>query len=123
MNGGAVVRKIAVLLLTLFLAACTASDIEEDDALIEGLIYSKSESAILVIADIDDVDLSEEEWYGNEAIYFSVNEETRIEGEAGQSKSADDLLVGTKVKVWSTGPVAESYPMQATASRIVVVEP
>jgi hypothetical protein len=34
--------------------------------------------------------------------------------------SFDDLTEGTSVQVWFTGPVAESYPVQATASSIVV---
>jgi hypothetical protein len=32
----------------------------------------------------------------------------------------DDLKVGQRVITWYTGPVAESYPRQATASVIVV---
>jgi hypothetical protein len=35
----------------------------------------------------------------------------------------DDLKVGQRAKAWYTGPVAESYPRQATASLIVVYPP
>ena len=34
--------------------------------------------------------------------------------------SFDDLAEGTTVQVWFDGPVAESYPVQATASSIVI---
>jgi len=35
----------------------------------------------------------------------------------------DDLKVGLRARAWYTGPVAESYPRQATASLIVVYAP
>ncbi len=35
----------------------------------------------------------------------------------------DDLKVGQRARAWYTGPVAESYPRQATASLIVVYPP
>ena len=34
--------------------------------------------------------------------------------------SFDDLTEGTAVQVWFDGPVAESYPVQATAGSIVI---
>ena len=37
--------------------------------------------------------------------------------------SATELRVGQLVKVWFTGPVMESYPLQATAGVIVFIEP
>jgi hypothetical protein len=36
---------------------------------------------------------------------------------------SDDLKVGLRARAWYTGPVAESYPRQATASLIVVYPP
>lgn len=35
----------------------------------------------------------------------------------------DDLKVGQRAKAWYTGPVAESYPRQATGSLVVVYPP
>lgn len=35
---------------------------------------------------------------------------------------ATELRVGQQVKVWFTGPVMESYPLQATAG-VIVIEP
>ena len=34
--------------------------------------------------------------------------------------SPDELRDGVAVKVWFTGPVAESYPVQATAGTVVI---
>ena len=36
--------------------------------------------------------------------------------------AADDLRVGQRVAAWYSGPVAESYPRQATASVIAIIE-
>ncbi len=33
-----------------------------------------------------------------------------------------DLQTGMRVSVWSEGPVAESYPVQATASVVLIVD-
>ncbi len=38
----------------------------------------------------------------------------------GDPLSSDALLVGQRVAVWFTGPVAESYPVQGEGLRIVV---
>ncbi|HEX5831905.1 MAG TPA: DUF3221 domain-containing protein [Gemmatimonadaceae bacterium] len=46
--------------------------------------------------------------------------ETRILAPDGSALSADELREGRRVRVWFTGPVAESYPVQATAGTVVV---
>ncbi len=43
---------------------------------------------------------------------------------AGQERaSAADLVPGRLVRVWFDGPIAETYPVQATARAIVIVGP
>ncbi len=39
-----------------------------------------------------------------------------------EDASFHELQVGQRVEAWFRGPVAESYPVQATAGRIVVLE-
>jgi len=54
----------------------------------------------------------------------TVTAETRIfTEESGERREAtfDDLHVGQRVEVTFTGPVAESYPVQATAGRILIL--
>ena len=46
---------------------------------------------------------------------------TRIFRRDGTPVTADELAKGVTVSVWFTGPVAESYPVQARA-RVIVVE-
>ena len=43
----------------------------------------------------------------------------QIGGELREA-SFDDLKGGTKVEIWFQGPVAESFPVQATAGKIVI---
>lgn len=55
----------------------------------------------------------------------TVTRETRIYGETGGSRSEmkfEDLAVGQSVEAVFTGLVMESYPVQATASEITVLE-
>ena len=41
-------------------------------------------------------------------------------GEMTEPASFQRLVIGQRVDAWVTGPVAESYPMQATASHLLV---
>jgi hypothetical protein len=42
-------------------------------------------------------------------------------GETVVRASADELVVGARVRVWFTGPVAESFPVQATAGTVLIL--
>lgn len=45
----------------------------------------------------------------------------RVEGELLKPATADDLKKGVRVEITFTGPVKESYPVQADARRIVIL--
>ncbi len=49
-----------------------------------------------------------------------VTKETAIFDADGMASTPDKLQVGTEVKVWFAGPVAESYPVQGTASAVQI---
>jgi hypothetical protein len=51
----------------------------------------------------------------------TVTDGTRIVGPEGDSGTFADLANGQRVEVWFEGPVAESYPVQATAGEIRVM--
>ncbi|HEY8340849.1 MAG TPA: hypothetical protein VIK95_13350 [Egibacteraceae bacterium] len=60
---------------------------------------------------------------GDTKISFRITADTTIlrEVDGGHEPAGfDDLARGAVVSAWSTGPIAESYPMQATAAAIVV---
>jgi len=52
-----------------------------------------------------------------------VTADTVVWTAEGARGTAADLAVGEQVAVWFTGPVAESYPVQATAGVIQVLTP
>jgi hypothetical protein len=52
---------------------------------------------------------------------FRVGARTDVRRATGGPARADELREGQRVRVWVTGPVAESYPVQA-AARLIVIE-
>ena len=65
------------------------------------------------------VEATPEEFRGDKAV-IAVTDDTTIRDAAGRTLSLADLRKGQRVRVWFTGAVAKSYPLQATADRIVV---
>lgn len=51
---------------------------------------------------------------------FRVGAQTDVRHASGGRARAEDLREGQRVRVWVTGPVAESYPVQAGARTIVI---
>ncbi|UFJ42044.1 YobA family protein [Brevibacillus humidisoli] len=51
----------------------------------------------------------------------TIVDSTRIMDQNGNQLTLSDLRVGQKVEATFTGPVAESYPVQATAEQITVL--
>lgn len=52
-----------------------------------------------------------------------ITRDTRIfKGRGGRRMPFNSLTIGTLVEATFTGPVAESYPVQATASEVVILE-
>ena len=61
---------------------------------------------------------------GFDAAQVAVVEETDVfkrVGDADEPVSETELNVGSVVEAWFTGPVAESYPVQATADAVVII--
>jgi hypothetical protein len=63
---------------------------------------------------------------GSQKDSVTVTKATRLFERRGRGLARigfDDLQAGLRARAWYTGPVAESYPRQATASLIVVYRP
>lgn len=54
------------------------------------------------------------------AIWFKFTENTVIEDLQGEPLTRSELQVGQLVEAWSIGPIAESYPEQAEAAKLVI---
>jgi hypothetical protein len=58
------------------------------------------------------------------AAYITVPRGADVLAGSGQTvvpASADELVVGARVRVWFRGPVAESFPVQATAGTVLIL--
>ncbi len=59
--------------------------------------------------------------------HVAVTEATRIQRRTStggvRSAALEEITVGLRAEVWFVGPILESYPAQATASRILILEP
>ena len=52
----------------------------------------------------------------------TINQDTQITRQNGEPVTMDDLQNGIQVEACFTGPVAESYPVQARASGVVILD-
>ncbi|WP_404428518.1 DUF3221 domain-containing protein [Sutcliffiella horikoshii] len=59
---------------------------------------------------------------GTSATMYTLEEGTKVENSSGDPLEAVDLIVGMKVTVWNSGIVAESFPAQSGAIKVVVDE-
>ncbi|TYS57622.1 hypothetical protein FZC74_16460 [Sutcliffiella horikoshii] len=59
---------------------------------------------------------------GTSATMYTLEESTKVENSAGEPLEAVDLMAGMKVTVWNSGIVAESFPAQSGAIKVVVDE-
>lgn len=58
--------------------------------------------------------------YQVDKAYFRTSDETELRHADGSAASAADLRVGRTITLWITGPIMESYPVQVSASRVVI---
>ncbi|MGM0652574.1 MAG: DUF3221 domain-containing protein [Bacillota bacterium] len=91
---------------------------------ISGTVYSIENGRILVIENIDDVNIPRSEWFekGKRAVYFAVEEDTTAELD-GEQVDPDLITRGQEVDVYHEGFLAESYPEQGKAQKIVITDP
>jgi hypothetical protein len=55
-----------------------------------------------------------------EATYYSFDESTEVEGEDGELLEIAAFRIGQYVKTYYEGAIAESYPMQGHAAKVVI---
>lgn len=107
---------LAILLTTLiFAAACTATNdkIPSSPPGIRGEVTSVGGGRIVV-------EEKPAEKSGSAKASVRLAPDTVVALANGKSLGTADLRKGQIVKVWFSGPIMESYPVQATAGKIVV---
>lgn len=121
----AVLVLLAVVAMAL-LAACTSDGDAAPgagDPDIRGVITDISDGSGDVIGSVRIEGAIDADTEYDKAV-VRVESDTRILRQAGnatQEVTFSNLAVGQTVEAWFTGPVAESYPVQAKASQIVIL--
>ncbi len=112
-----VVMRFALLLSLVVATACTQPGPPTRDPDISGLVTQVSQSGDTLLVEERPQDVS-----GSAKASVRVTSATRVWRMDGAPARIDaaQLGFGTSVRVWFTGPVATSYPVQATASDIAI---
>jgi hypothetical protein len=131
-KGGSLMNnRIAIPVIMLFLLVLTSvgckSSADLPDAEISthsGLIYLIEDNRILVVEGIDSVNIPWNSWFeaGKRAIVFSITADTVIELD-NETVTADQLRRGQSVEVLYSGALAESYPEQGSADKVMIINP
>jgi hypothetical protein len=112
---------------TVLLNGCGSTDEEAVDVPeqipISGKIYSIADNRILVVEGLEDVNIPQKVWFeqGKRAVYFAVDEDTKI---LINDEDADIEMLGRgqTVEIYHEGFLAESYPEQGKAMKVIVVD-
>jgi hypothetical protein len=121
-----------VAILSLLLMACSAPAVPPPAAQESALPESTSPSASESASDPDirgevthveggriRVESLPKEQRGDKAV-VTLDDDTIVRDSAGRTASASAVRVGQTVRVWYTGAVMKSYPLQATAARVEI---
>ena len=102
----------------LALAGCESGGGDDDPGVADfaGTITSVADNSIRI--EENPVDATA----GSKAV-LRITTSTVLKWSDGLPASQSDLVVGRQAQAWAAGAVAESYPVQGTASRVVIVIP
>ncbi|OZM58669.1 hypothetical protein CIB95_03620 [Lottiidibacillus patelloidae] len=118
-------KVILGIIFTMLLTACGSTSVndnpsngnnnssDEKEPMYEGVsgfIISLSSDEMLVIGIKDN----------EEATYYSFNDKTIVEDGHGDWLSYKDLRIGQFVDTYYRGGIAESYPMQGGAAKVII---
>ena len=118
---------ICVFVMATLLSGCSESVddfINDQPAVpITGTIYRIENEKILVVDGIEEVNIPYTKWFeqGRRAVFFSITDNTVITIDGNQA-TAGSLERGQKVEVYHEGILAESYPEQGGALKIIVTD-
>lgn len=113
------IRASFLLVLCLALHGCTPSGEAPEPAIpteppyISGTITAAGDSRIRV-------EERPEESSGSAKADLRLTPATVVLWRSGEPAERRDLGLGTRVRVWVSGPIMESYPVQATAGTVVI---
>lgn len=118
--GGLTMKRLLVMsLLSLGLVACSKSTTEPFNPQMSGEILTISSTGSVFGIYIEGEASDESELT---AASVTLNKETKLLNENGKNISFNDLKEGQWVAVEFEGDLAESYPVQATAKIVQLIE-
>ena len=119
---------IAVVVFCLALVGCApgadAPSVEPDiRGVVTGVSGAGGDAVSMRVVWTDDEAIGAQAAYDAAQVTASADTEwlSRAADSSTATAAASDIAVGAVVEAWFTGPVAESYPVQATAKTIVIV--
>ncbi len=111
---------VLVMLVALSGASCTKTAVELPDT-------PPSIAGTITSVDIDGEHLASlrveavpGEEAGSDKAMVRIEQGTHLLNASGQKIGLSQFKVGRKVRAWFTGPVRESYPVQADASTLIL---
>ncbi len=116
---------LAAILITFGAIGCSTkeNDLNHEPGAgpISGTVYSIENGRILVVSNLEDVNIPSSEWFeqGKRAVYFAVDEDTLVELN-GEQVNTDLIARGQEVDIYHEGVLAESYPEQGRAVKVVI---
>ena len=122
-----VILMFISIMFMLIITGCSTEDndlnLEPGSEPISGTVYSIENGRILVVSDLDDVNIPQSEWFeqGKRAVSFAVDENTVAELD-GEQVDTDLIARGQKVDVYHEGALAESYPEQGRAVKVIITD-
>jgi hypothetical protein len=110
--------RLVIALLALACSSATTQELPKMPASISGQITSVNRAGEK-IGSIR-VEAQPGDSAGSDKAVARIGQGTPVFGPGGAAADFDALKVGQWVRVWFTGPVAQSYPVQATASAVAI---
>ncbi len=115
-------KKLGILILVMLLAWSWTGCSKEEPIAIRGEITSLGQGQDGQLLSIMVEGTIEEDTSLDKASIFIADKTKIIDKETGKKLQKEDLKEGQKVEVIVTGPVRESYPVQADAKEIRVLK-
>ena len=111
-------KRFSLMVLVVLVMVANMAVAEKAPLSIRGEVTKISGKSVLLVEGKKDADTI----YDKASVTIkNTTKILRVEGEQLKEAKLEDLKVGTMVEITFTGPVKESYPVQADAGKVVIL--